>query len=205
MARPDWYDQWAGEYLKMHGLNTAANAETILSWWLIFGMAGITIDELALASLRILNADSRPIQFGDHLYALKRLVFDGRQQRERMALLVQNDDRGECTRCRGTGMVSVPHPGHANSEGWRPVTNASTGRDHYPCAAVYCTCSLGQWKDNRQSQQADMIAQRMMSLESYQAHNPAWRDQIDQLRRATAIDRGVTDWSKYSFAAGVGS
>jgi hypothetical protein len=203
MERPEWYDGWAGEYLKMHGLNTAANTETILSWWVIFGMAGVTADELALASLRLLNADSRPIQFGDHLYALKRLVFDARQQREKIALLAKGDDRGECTRCRSTGMVSVPHPGHADAEGWRPVLNATTGRDHYPTTLVYCSCPLGQWKENKQAQQADTITQRMMSLESYQIRNPYWREQLDQLRMATAIDRGVTDWSKYSFAMAI--
>ena len=179
----DRYNEWGARHASLFGLRSEQDAASVSEWVDLFRKSGITVEELNRAS-DWLALHQPPKWASEHLGALKSTVELLRQQAQSAS---EPPDRGQCTLCRGGGMVSVPHPrfmlGLVQPDHPRKSTVFTT-------AAVLCRCPLGRWTDgHRGDKRSDgQERPRMMTLDAYEAVYPNWRAVVEQHETQSAID-----------------
>lgn len=166
------YDQWSERYAATFGMTSDADAAMFAAWFEVFTACGYTLAELAAARMAI--ARRPPTYRSEHLAAIHAAVRDARltESRKRAADPLPGD-RGACSLCGDSGMVTVPHPQQITQGRWQ---GAALG--YRATAAVACSCHAGQAVlavyDGRSPEFKSRIA-RPMALAEYQRIAPRWK------------------------------
>jgi ribosomal protein S27AE len=176
MTEEQW-DQWVNQHATSFGM-VEHQRNMLRSWREAFEAERYTLEELTSASKALLGIEN--LYPGNHAAAIGREIKNIRAIKYRQESDKLDQDRGQCVNCGGSGMIIVPliRPGIAPDE-WRPLQIARGGATYYTMA-VRCSCAKGRFM-------ADHIRQPEkvpMSIETYERHNPAWREQMAQRQEA---------------------
>lgn len=177
--QPEWYSEWVKAHLITFGLVRPEMVAMFGSWWASFSARGFSADELMRATMTIRNSTNQPDSASNHFNAIKQAIGIDRESRE--PTQTDFDNGPECSDCRRTGIISVPHPNYCNAMEWRPVRHNFQGDPIYATAGVFCTrCPSGRKavEQNRASASEGKL-KAGMTIETYeQTINGNWREQI---------------------------
>jgi len=180
----DHYAVWVARHCRVFGFGQE-EMKTVLAWKERFMAAGYTADDLTGATDYLithpecLNIDLRyQGKMTVHLSAIQARIHDARAVVNQRAF--PGEDRGQCTRCQGGGLVIVPHLGGIVDGEWERQKIARGGPSYYRMAVV-CNCALGNWmakEGKTEHRRRDGTVIRMMALNDYARVNPRWEIQM---------------------------
>lgn len=156
--------KWADYHRLIFGWRTDADAKMIASWIGLFRRSGFTHDEIRAGTDAIARQEKPPFDHAGHLNALEQHARIFRRENLKTLAYSREDQRGTCTDCFNSGLVSVPMLKQVENGQWSGVNTE----------AVWCKCIDGiPYKNNR-----DHRDRPLMGITEYFTYNPQWRDQI---------------------------
>lgn len=188
----DWFESWAINHATIFGLSEDAEISAIMAWR---EALGATDEELAdatrylsqnLEALTVPKDMPYPGKMTVHLMALRKRILWERAKRYEVEKPTWEDKYGTCARCSSSGFVIVPHLKFVKDGVWIPQIGGA-GEEIFHTFAVQCHCALGNWA-------RDHTKQKSMTLESYQASNPGWAEQLNSRKKqeramSTAVEQ----------------
>lgn len=164
---------WCEYHATLFGLRADSDADMLLEWSRLFSQQGYGAGDLRAASEWIAMNDP-PKTRPEHLALLTRRL---REQRAASAPMPDDDPRGQCSLCGGTGRVTVPMVRGVHSD----QGNTPRVDDRYTCA-VLCRCKLGQWFTDKQGGGFDKLGRPKrpapMTIDQYEQLVPDWRERL---------------------------
>lgn len=168
MSDVNSWPEWVSHHRRLFALHPESTA-MLAEWAGLFELAGWTPSELRAAS-DWLAMHAPPKKPSEHLQALQDCVRGKRFEAVRR--LEQDDPRGTCRDCGGSGRVIVPHLRCAVAQ---PVS--------WYTLAVACSCALGDWYLRHGG---------YLSLGDYERVVPDWRERIAEHERWQEEQRRVS-------------
>lgn len=152
----DTFGEWAAWHGAIFALTTDADRKMLAAWCDLFESLGYKVPELVEATEWL--AANRPPKFRtEHLDSLQaRLKAQRAEAASRVIASPEEDPRGQCSLCRGTGHVSVP-------------TIRAIQRGQWGTCTVLCSCALGRWHRGQKTKYP------LQTLEEYERELPDWR------------------------------
>jgi len=173
--KAEWM-RWADYHRTLFGWHSDNDGRMVGTWIGFFMRYGFTPEEMLAATDGVARLEVPPFNHEKHLHALEEQAFIYRRQKIKRASYDIADDRGTCTDCLNSGLISVPWLADVIDGVW--ISNRTAG--------VWCKCADGRpyagVKDNRD--------RPLMGSTEYFTRNPRWRMQV-AARKETAIEKAL--------------
>ena len=173
--KTEWM-RWADYHRTLFGWNSDNDGRMVGTWVGFFRRYGFSPEEMTAATDGVARQEIPPFNHEKHLNALEQHALIFRREKIKRANYDIADDRGTCTDCLNSGLITVPWLADVIDGVW--CTTRTCG--------VWCRCADGRpyagIKDSRD--------RPLMGSTEYFTRNPQWRMQV-KARAETAIEKAL--------------
>lgn len=173
--KAEWM-RWADYHRTLFGWHGDNDGRMVGTWVGFFRRSGFTAEEMTAATDGVARQEIPPFNHEKHLNALEQHALIFRREKIKRNAYDIADDRGTCTDCLNSGLISVPWLADVIDGVW--ISNRTAG--------VWCKCADGRpyagVKDNRD--------RPLMGSTEYFTRNPRWRMQV-AARKETAVEKAL--------------
>lgn len=173
--KAEWF-RWADYHRTLFGWNNDADGRMVGTWIGFFRRYGFTAEEMTAATDGVARQEIPPFSHEKHLNALEQHALMFRQEKMKRTAYQVADERGVCTDCLNSGLITVP---------WLPDVVDGVWCSSRT-AAVWCKCADGRVyagvKDGRD--------RALMGSVEYFTRNPKWRMQV-KARQETNVEKAL--------------
>jgi hypothetical protein len=173
--KAEWF-RWADYHRTLFGWHNDADGKMVGTWIGFFRRYGFTAEEMMAATDGVARQEIPPFSHEKHLNALEQHALMFRREKMKRTAYQVAEERGVCTDCLNSGLISVP---------WLPDVVDGVWCSSRT-AAVWCRCPDGRVyagvKDGRD--------RALMGSTEYFARNPKWRMQV-KARAETAVEKAL--------------